>query len=326
MTEISCSIVRELLPLYIEDLTGDDSRRLIEEHILHCEGCRELLSDMREGAGRGPEMDSADARIEAEAIDYMKKSNRRIRNRTVFGVITALLLIVCLILGRRIFAARYISAEQVVIESLHVNGSHVSVEGSLRDPSQGVSSLTVTSENGEVTIDMGSRIKNPFSKNSFSAVYDAGEEIKSVKLIDSVIWEDGKEIPESVSRVFAAKHPYIGEMYRNGLSAQALEIPKDLGPYRSELQTEEEPYGWKIYLDEDMGLWNWENLVDRLHYYSAMLIATIDNLDTVEFIFDYNNTAYGIDYTEADADTHYGRSVKDSARTVSGLYELMKEW
>ncbi len=36
----SCDIVQELLPLYIEKRTGEESNQYVEEHLAECEACR----------------------------------------------------------------------------------------------------------------------------------------------------------------------------------------------------------------------------------------------------------------------------------------------
>ena len=35
-----CNIVRDLLPLYTEDMVSKDSREFVEEHLNRCEACR----------------------------------------------------------------------------------------------------------------------------------------------------------------------------------------------------------------------------------------------------------------------------------------------
>lgn len=42
-----CNIIRDLLPLYVEELASEDSAALIEEHLLHCADCRAELARMR---------------------------------------------------------------------------------------------------------------------------------------------------------------------------------------------------------------------------------------------------------------------------------------
>lgn len=39
-----CKIVEDLLPLYAEDLTGEETASFIREHVAGCENCRKLLS------------------------------------------------------------------------------------------------------------------------------------------------------------------------------------------------------------------------------------------------------------------------------------------
>ena len=42
-----CSVIQDLLPLYAEDLTGEDSRKLVEDHLESCPDCRAVLENMR---------------------------------------------------------------------------------------------------------------------------------------------------------------------------------------------------------------------------------------------------------------------------------------
>ena len=44
----SCSVIQDLLPLYAEDLTGEDSRALVEEHLAECEDCKRSLEELKE--------------------------------------------------------------------------------------------------------------------------------------------------------------------------------------------------------------------------------------------------------------------------------------
>ena len=44
----SCSVIQDLLPLYAEDLAGEDSRKLVEEHLEGCENCKQTLEELKE--------------------------------------------------------------------------------------------------------------------------------------------------------------------------------------------------------------------------------------------------------------------------------------
>lgn len=44
--DLTCSIVQDLLPNYIEKLTGDDTNHTIEEHLITCESCTKEYNQM----------------------------------------------------------------------------------------------------------------------------------------------------------------------------------------------------------------------------------------------------------------------------------------
>ena len=43
-----CSVIQDLLPLYAEELTGEDSRKLVEDHLEECESCKQTLEELKE--------------------------------------------------------------------------------------------------------------------------------------------------------------------------------------------------------------------------------------------------------------------------------------
>ncbi|MDE6312948.1 MAG: zf-HC2 domain-containing protein [Lachnospiraceae bacterium] len=44
--ELDCEIVTDLLPLYVEGMVSDGSKKRIEEHINHCTDCKETFDNM----------------------------------------------------------------------------------------------------------------------------------------------------------------------------------------------------------------------------------------------------------------------------------------
>ena len=45
--KITCNIIEDLLPLYIDDMVSEDSRQLVEEHLKECAACRKMLDEMK---------------------------------------------------------------------------------------------------------------------------------------------------------------------------------------------------------------------------------------------------------------------------------------
>lgn len=69
MKEISCNIIRDLLPSYIDDICSADSRHLIEKHIGECEQCRTQLELLRN-------TEITDEQGEQNRVSYLKKIKR----------------------------------------------------------------------------------------------------------------------------------------------------------------------------------------------------------------------------------------------------------
>lgn len=46
----NCGVVRDLLPLYVDGVCGDASRRLVEEHVRSCPDCAKMLAQLRNSA------------------------------------------------------------------------------------------------------------------------------------------------------------------------------------------------------------------------------------------------------------------------------------
>lgn len=52
-----CNLIRDILPLYVEDMVSTDTREFVSEHLEHCEACRAELGHMRKPAGIIPGAD-----------------------------------------------------------------------------------------------------------------------------------------------------------------------------------------------------------------------------------------------------------------------------
>ncbi|MGF7047960.1 hypothetical protein J2T13_002466 [Paenibacillus sp. DS2015] len=46
MTKISCDIIKDMLPLYYDNVCSTDSKEMVDQHLPECAGCRELLDQM----------------------------------------------------------------------------------------------------------------------------------------------------------------------------------------------------------------------------------------------------------------------------------------
>lgn len=81
---ISCNIIRDLLPLYAEDLASPDTRTLVEAHLCSCEECTSVLSSMR----KSPPIPAEGS---AESLNKVKKT---IRRRRILSVMAAVMTVI----------------------------------------------------------------------------------------------------------------------------------------------------------------------------------------------------------------------------------------
>lgn len=91
-----CEVIRDLLPLYADEVCSDTSRELIEEHLQACPDCSAMLEKLRTH-----EIET-DLREEKEqVIEYQAKRFRR-RSTTVGSVVSGVFMVpvlVCLIVN-----------------------------------------------------------------------------------------------------------------------------------------------------------------------------------------------------------------------------------
>ena len=47
MKEIKCTVIQDLLPLYVDEVVSDDTKSLVNEHLLTCENCKNEYEQMK---------------------------------------------------------------------------------------------------------------------------------------------------------------------------------------------------------------------------------------------------------------------------------------
>ncbi len=77
---ISCNIIRDLLPLYAEDMVSEDSKKLVDDHLCGCDSCMKELGDLKKN--RVVPLDA-----DTNSLSRVKNSIRRRRVLTVLAVL-----------------------------------------------------------------------------------------------------------------------------------------------------------------------------------------------------------------------------------------------
>ena len=91
-----CGIIKDLLPLYIDDIASTDTKMAVETHMAECENCREYYESMRSTNGfTGKKCgDPGDAQM-ADSLKKIKlKIDRKIRKIILCAASAALILVI----------------------------------------------------------------------------------------------------------------------------------------------------------------------------------------------------------------------------------------
>ncbi len=92
--KLSCEIIKDLLPLYIDELCSDKSKNAIEEHFKECENCKKYYFSMKENEIFQENENQNEQKMTAGLKNIKSKINKRII-KIVMGAISG---IVCYIL------------------------------------------------------------------------------------------------------------------------------------------------------------------------------------------------------------------------------------
>lgn len=129
MGKVSCNIIEDLLPLYYDQVCSDESKQLVEEHLLTCDECKKKLESM--GADIGPPMSQVKKnKDDSKAIEKMADTWRKGRFYSFLkGGIVGISLIGLVILGY--FGLFYWDVIKVPTEAVEISDVSVMEDGKI---------------------------------------------------------------------------------------------------------------------------------------------------------------------------------------------------
>ncbi|MBQ8151366.1 MAG: zf-HC2 domain-containing protein [Firmicutes bacterium] len=91
MSKITCNVIRDIMPLYVDDVLSYDSRKIFEEHIQTCKECREYHDLMKSVAEEEPQETYEEVGKAREADKRLSEGLRRKLNvrRVITIAVTA---------------------------------------------------------------------------------------------------------------------------------------------------------------------------------------------------------------------------------------------
>ena len=196
------------------------------------------------------------------------------------------------------------------------------------DSATAVAGVRFEEKDGVVTITARKVLVSFFHTGNYEGSYTAKEEIRQVRAGGLVIWDDGVKISNLAARLYETVHAYVGDMSANNRTAQVLRLEDVFGPYSNELETKEEPYGWKITLK--VGLTSEKDKRNSTIMMAAatLLMGTIGNLDRVTFSYTMDGVPEEMVWTRKQAETFFRQAYEEelqdcqeSPRAMNALVE-----
>lgn len=91
-----CGIIRDLLPLYIDDVCNEESKQAVHNHLSECEKCRSCYEAMKstEGFEDKRSDNSEDSKMASSLKNVKNTINKKIRNIVLCAVAAVLVVIV----------------------------------------------------------------------------------------------------------------------------------------------------------------------------------------------------------------------------------------
>ncbi|MBQ8648122.1 MAG: DUF4825 domain-containing protein [Oscillospiraceae bacterium] len=329
--DLTCGLVRDLLPGYVEGLTGAETNEAVERHLSACPDCTALRAELAAPVEEPP------AGTDRE-VDYLKGLRRRTRRRVAAAVAGTLL---ALVLGVGVWA-RFIGVEadrehmswsmgydeedDTLSLTVFTNWQHWAYRGWQAE--RRGSELHITARRVYTLMQDDRRMKDTYPLNGVDTVYLAGE----------VLWQDGVSIHSGTLDAYAARTPYMGSITALSQVAEALHLDY-VGLFTNELQSAAEPYRWTIVFEQERLPESLPGLDERMERKAVAILALVENLgevawrcttadgEVVEQVVDVEQAdwllqQYAADYARAEGEDLDLPGVKECGSRLSRFQQL----
>ena len=280
--DLTCAVVRDLLPSYVEGLTSDETNRAMEAHLSACPDCTARRDAMAAPA------EPAEAAEQSREVDYLKTVRRKSGRRVVIAIACTLAVILAGVAlklfvigepaGREGMSWSILYDEAAMDLRVYSTWSGVAYCRWDLEHNDGIVRLTATQVLPSLLYDSADhRERIPL------------EGVREVWIADQLIWQDGVAISSGTMDLYAAKTPYVGDISALNRIAELANIRPNFGDYLNSLHTSSQPYRWTLEFTDD----GWQGVVGRdsgtfdkwMARYGIQLLALGENLEEVGWTY-----------------------------------------
>ena len=309
--DLSCGVVRDLLPSYVENLLGKESQEAVERHLENCPECRAE----QEAMASPPEAEET-----AKEVDYLKRVKKGTARKMILAVVCTILLVMGGYLLKEFVIGWTPDAEHIRIEFAHVDeDNNLTLLADTYRGAYELRGLKAVTKDGVLTY-----TAREVRVNLFQALFMRDkiggmegyqkqiplsiplEGLDEVWICGRLVWQEGLIIHPDTLRMLETKTPYCGDPAALGRIMDALQLQEFTGGHTMSLQTSERPYVLTLKFEKRISpfvIWDWTES------YFLQILALVDNLDEVAYAFEPEKGS--------------GRTVTGGRVTVEYATELM---
>lgn len=140
-----CGIIRDLLPLYIDEVAGGESKKAVEEHLAACEECRVYLESMK-SENRFTVMGDV-SEEEEQMTKSLKKVKKRMNRKMRNVMLSALAAVAVIVLGFQVLF--HMPLKSIDVKEIFVSATVYPIDELPREISIEDESVKISSGEGD---------------------------------------------------------------------------------------------------------------------------------------------------------------------------------
>ena len=282
--DLSCAVVKDLLPSYVDGLTGEETNEAVETHLRGCEGCKKTYDAMKSASAL-----VADENDRRE-VDYLSGVRKKTRQGMV-AVAAVLMAVFLAVAGTNVFLLGSDMQAHEMVWNLSVQTDELgdkTLSGAIevRSDRQAIKNVVLTQQDGKLFIE-GTLVKRSFLNRANGwGIHEEINGVEEIYMDSQLVWERGVFVLSEAQKLYDLQTPYIGDHTAVLHLLEAMNLYSELGGYKIELQTEREPYGLTLHFDNDGWSGAYFQAKDPLmKRYAVLLMALVENLDEVSWVY-----------------------------------------
>lgn len=323
--EINCEIIKDLLPLYVDNLVSEKTKNAVDEHMEECEGCKSILEDIIP-------VEQNNSEYNIKQIDCLKKIKKKSRKRAIISILIGMIFALFGILG--IWMHGFPVSSYDLEYSTTVRGKDVIVEVKHVSDTQIITSLNFSEHNGIIDVSVRAYgVPKIFRANrTYEGIYVSDTEISSVRMGRTILWENGTEIRKETSKIYNMRHntdindilsslgidAFVGS---RGWDSESFDISKF-----EKLVSKSFDKCVLIRLNKEISASDEETYLENMRMASCVLLALESPISTIEnAVWKYNvdGNSKIMTFSKEEALERCGKDIRKFGNSVSNFQELM---